>query len=306
LAKDAPGAVIVGHPINELFVSRMRFGRENPSKQVWADPRVRVAIRRSIDNPGIGEFLSNKVEFERNGIPVELSPTTHLPHNSSYWLNPEKGELGNLSDNYNFNIAEAKKLTAAAGHPNPIPMDFYVALTQGEIPEADLVVMNSLQNAGTFALNVHRIATAQEHNKYRIDGIYDGLIPQSSYSDDADYFVARDYHSKGRVASRELPQAFPDPRIDALGDAQRLALDPAKRAQILKDFQILLAELMPAVPGRHLFTEFSFRWPWVHSLNHGTTAGNWTDFVSPTQGRPVGGGHLQWLDKDMPNRDRLT
>jgi peptide/nickel transport system substrate-binding protein len=306
LHQDSPEAVIVGAPISDLEVTRMRFGRENPSKQPWADPRVRVAVRRSIDFHNIAVFLSNKEEFERNGIPVQLSPTTHLPHNASYWLDPEKGELGKLSDNYLYNVAEAKKLTTAAGFPNPIPMEYYVALVRGEIQEADLLVMNSLQGAGTFDLNVNRIPTAQEHNKYRIDGIYDGLIPQSGYSDDADYFIARDYHSKGRVASRELPQAFPDPRIDELGDKQRLEIDPVKRAQLLKEFQLLVAELMPAVPGRHLFTEFSFRWPWLHNSNQGTTLGSWTGFASPPDGRPVLGGHLQWLDKEMPNRDRIV
>jgi peptide/nickel transport system substrate-binding protein len=303
LHRDAPGTVIVAEPISDLNVTRMRFGRMNPSAQPWGDPRVRVAIRRSIDFPTIGAFLANKAEFEAAGIPVELSPMTHLPQNPSYWLNPDKGELGALSANYLYDPAEAKKLTAAAGYNEPIPMDYYVALSQGEISEDNLIVMDSLQATGTFNLNIHRVATAAEHNKYRIDGLYDGLIPQSGYSDDADYFVARDYHSKGRAAVGELPQAYPDARIDSLGDAQRLELDPAKRAEVLKDFQRLLAELMPAVPGRHLSTSFSFRWPWLHNTNHGTTAGSWTGTDSPPLGVPVPGGHLHWLDANMPNRN---
>jgi peptide/nickel transport system substrate-binding protein len=302
--RDAPEAVIVAEPIPEASCTRMRWGRIDPANQAWADPRVRVAVRRSIDFLSIGKFLSNQAEFEKAGIPVELTPMTHLPQQPAYWLNPEKGELGPLSANYLYDVAEAKKLTAAAGHNQPIPLPYFVALSDGEIPESDQLVIDSLQGAGTFALNITRVPTAAEHNKYRIEGLFDGLIPQSGSTDDADYFVMREYHTDGRVGGRGLQnQAYPDPRIDAVGEAQRKELDIEKRAEILKEFQRIAAELMPAVPGRHLYTSFAFRWPWVHNLGWGTTSGNWTGSGSPIDGQPVSGGHLQWLDKDMPNRD---
>jgi ABC-type transport system substrate-binding protein len=293
--RDAPGAVIVADPIPDNYASRMRFGKISPEVQAWADPRVRVAMRRSIDFAGIGSFLSNKAEFERNGIPVEMAAMTHLPRNPANWLDPEKGELGALSGNYIYDVAEAKKLTAAAGHTSAIPLPYYVALSNGEIPEENLVVMDSMQASGVFNLQVERVPTAAEHNRYRIQGLYDGLIPQSSQNDDADYFIMRDYHTAGRPAPDR--QAYPDPRIDALGDAQRKELDLEKRSQILKDFQMLAAELMPAIPGRHQFTTFAFRWPWVHNLAFGGNGG------SPTDGQPILGGHLQWLDPEMPGRN---
>jgi ABC-type transport system substrate-binding protein len=218
---------------------------------------------------------------------------THLPQNPGYWLNPENGELGKISDNYIYSVAEAKKLASAAGFSEPIPLPYYVALSDGEVPEADGLVMDSLSATGVFKLEITRVNTRQEHNRYRIQGQYDGLIPLSGSSDDADYFVMRDYHSKGRV---DGPQAYPDPRVDALGEAQRQEVDIEKRRQILKDFQILVGELMPAVPGRHLYTNFTFRWPWLHNSAYGEGG-------SPPAGNPIQGGHLHWLDKDMPNRD---
>jgi hypothetical protein len=53
---------------------------------------------------------------------------------------------------------------------------------------------------------------------------------------------------------------------------------------------------MPAVPGRHLYTNFDFRWPWLHNIAYGSPG-------SPPQGQPILGGHLQWLDPDMPGRN---
>jgi peptide/nickel transport system substrate-binding protein len=301
LHEDAPGAVIVAEQIPENSGTRMRFGLISPENQAWADPRVRIAFRRSIDFKSIGEFLSNKSSFDAAGIPVEVSPMTHLPQDPGYWLNPEKGDLGDLSANYLYDPAEAKKLTAAAGHNGPIPVPFYAVLTQGEIPEADQLVIDSMSRTGTVALDITRVPTAAEHNKYRVNGLYDGLVPQSGSSDDADYFVFRDYHSQGNPNGR---QAFPDPRIDQLGLAQRQELDLEKRRALLKEFQMFMAGWMATIPGRHLYTQFSFRWPWLRNNNYGTTYGNWVSQGSPPDGFPVQGGHLHWLDPEMPDRDR--
>jgi ABC-type transport system substrate-binding protein len=108
------------------------------------------------------------------------------------------------------------------------------------------------------------VPTAAEHNKYRVNGLYDGLVPQSGSSDDADYFVFRDYHSQGNPNGR---QAFPDPRIDQLGLAQKQELDLEKRRALLKEFQMFMAGWMATIPGRHLYTQFSFRWPWLRNNN---------------------------------------
>jgi peptide/nickel transport system substrate-binding protein len=302
LHKDAPQAVIVGEPIPTNNVTRYRFGRINARSQPWGDPRVRVAIRRSIDFKSIGEFLSNKKNFEAEGIPVDMTTMTHVPQDPGYWLDPEKKELGPVGDNYLFSVAEAKKLTAAAGYPDAIPMLYPIRLEQGALAEVDQLTMDSLIAAGTFKLDILRVATASEYNKYRVDQLFTGYPGTSSgSSDDVDYFIVRNYDSK--AYKDEYGTAFPDPRIDDFGNRQRMEMDVEKRRAILKDFQKLMAELMPAVPGHHLYTQFHYRWPWVHNINYGTTLGNWNAPGSPNAGQPVLGGQKQWLDKDMPGRN---
>jgi ABC-type transport system substrate-binding protein len=220
-----------------------------------------------------------------------------LTRGANYWLDPEKGELGKLSDNYLFNIAEAKKLVEAAGVPMPIDVDYHVLPGGGgAVPEEDQLTIDRLQASGVFKVNVQRSQNTVAHRECRSLGKCDGLV-QSSTSEDADHVIYRDYHSLGNT---EGDQAYPDPRIDRAAEAQRKEMDPAKRVQALKDFQMVAAELMPAIPYVHQYTTFSFRWPWLHNINRGMpgTGGTIPD------GRPIAGGHLQWLDKDMPNRDR--
>ncbi|MPZ47906.1 MAG: hypothetical protein GEU75_01080 [Dehalococcoidia bacterium] len=295
LAKDAPQTVIVANAISDGAITRLRFGRDNQKTLPWKDPRVRVAIRRAIDFKGIGEFLSNKQQFEAAGIPIEIVPMTHLPRHPSYWLDPEKGELGKLSDNYLFDVAEAKKLTTAAGFPNEIGIDYYVLPAGGVIPEVEQLITTSLGASGTFKVNVVRSANTVAHRDCRSLGHCDGLV-ESGNDVEADYVITADYYSKGNKSGE---QAYPDPRIDAVAVAQRREMDPQKRIEYLKEFQRVVAELMPLVPYAHQYTELSFRWPWLHNVNRGEPPGN-----EIPEGRPISGGHLQWLDASMPNREK--
>jgi hypothetical protein len=65
----------------------------------------------------------------------------------------------------------------------------------------------------------------------------------------------------------------------------------------------LLADFMPAVPGRHLYTTFRFRWPWLHNAGFGDWGDPSAIGPSPANGWPIAKGHLQWLDANMPNRN---
>jgi ABC-type transport system substrate-binding protein len=295
MAKDAPETVIVAAAIPDDNVTRLRFGHLTAQDRPWKDPRVRVAIRQSIDFKSVGEFLANKSGLEAAGIPIEVSPMTHLNQDPTFWLNPEKNELGDLSINYLYNPTEAKKLTTAAGFMEPVEIPIIVLQDQGEIAEVDQLVIDSWTRSGAFKVVPNVIRSRPEHDVCRLEGSCDGLVSQSGSSGEADRFIFRDYHSEGNLPRG--PQAFPDPRLDALAVTQRQEMDPSKRLELLRDFQRLTAQLMPTIPGRHLYTTLGFRWPWLHNLNHG-------DSGSPASGWPVGGGHLQWLDKDMPNRDR--
>jgi hypothetical protein len=58
---------------------------------------------------------------------------------------------------------------------------------------------------------------------------------------------------------------------------------------------VLLGELMPTIPAHHQFTEFRFRWPWLHNTGYAGVG-------SPPSGRPVQGGHLSGSSA-MPGRN---
>jgi ABC-type transport system substrate-binding protein len=103
------------------------------------------------------------------------------------------------------------------------------------------------------------------------------IYPRNSVGTDVDYWLSRSFHSKGQNST------YTDAKVDELVDAQRTALDPNKRAEILKEFQRHLATKFYVVPPLGRWGAFTFQWNWLHNSN-----------------QPV---HLQWLDPTTPRRN---
>jgi hypothetical protein len=283
LRKDAPGAVVVANIVEPGFTIH-KWGKIEPLNRPWKDERVRIAFRRSIDYAAIGAFMSNKAEFESNGIPVEMTTTTHVPQNPAYWLDPEKNELGALSQNYFFNVAEAKKLTAAAGYSAPIDLPYYIQ-PQNAQTDGEILLNKYIVESGVFNVDVRQLSANEYRQRINVDNLFEGIQSQNAPGTDVDYGMFRYYHS-----GREGGVPFPDPKMDQLSEAQQVAQDYESRISIIKEIQMYLAQKFYQNPGRNHFTTFSFRWPWLHNSNYGS---EW----------PVLGGHLQWLDATMPNRE---
>jgi ABC-type transport system substrate-binding protein len=284
LRKDAPNTVIVASAQNPTELTRHKWGRNNPQAFPWKDDRVRIAFRRSVDYKGTADFLSNRAEFEANGIPIEFWTMTHVMQNPAYWLEPERNELGAFSENYKYNLTEAKKLTAAAGYSGPIDLPIYIS--GSELNDGDTLLFKYLDEGGIFKAERKFTPANEYRTTINVDGKYDGTQGQSGASgNDIDYVMYRDYHS-----SRVGGVAFPDAKVDAYAEAQRREPDYQKRIELIKEIQLYLAERFLMNPGRNTFTTFSFRWPWLHNSNYGDQT-------------PYIGGHLQWLDADMPRRN---
>jgi ABC-type transport system substrate-binding protein len=292
LMKDAPGTVVVARELESDQLARVIFGRTNADTRPWKDPRVRIAMRRAGNFRGIGEFLANKAQFEAAGVPVEVVSRTHATYGVSYWLDPEKGELGALSQNYLFDVAEAKKLTAAAGFSGTIELGFRTLPVAGEVPEMDALIADSLNQSGVFKVNVENSTNTVEHRNCRSLRQCDGIVT-SSINEDMDYAM-REYHSKGPRPGGE--PAYGDPELDRIADAYRRELDPQKSIAILHEHQKAAARFFPTLPREHEFQIFDIRWPWLRNTHVGNNG-------IGLEGRPIAGGHLQWLDKDMPRRN---
>ena len=76
-------------------------------------------------NPGVPEQPAG---FAAAGIEVESSlHHPRAPRTRLTCLDPRKGELGEDSKNYMYDVAAAKQMIAAAGYPDGFDMDYFSA-----------------------------------------------------------------------------------------------------------------------------------------------------------------------------------
>ncbi|HZU76306.1 MAG TPA: ABC transporter substrate-binding protein [Dehalococcoidia bacterium] len=99
------------------------FGWEN---QAVMDVRVRQAMSQLIDRQSFAQAFSNQDQFKAAGIDLGIVYDNFLGRGwGDYWLDPYSPEMGDAAQNFKFDIANAKKLLAAAGHPNGFSITFY-------------------------------------------------------------------------------------------------------------------------------------------------------------------------------------
>jgi ABC-type transport system substrate-binding protein len=295
LTKDAPGAVVVAEELTKARISRFNFGREGAQTRAYKDPRVRIALRRSINWPGIAETLSNKTQFEANGIPVEMGNTTHATRDALWFLDPEKGELGANSQNYLYNVAEAKKLVQAAGFATPPEFNWMILVGEdGAEEQVDRLMVDSMVQSGNFKVNLVATANRVEERNCRSLRQCDAFINTGGSEYFMDYFM-REQHTNGNRPGGE--PVYPNPTLDRIANEYRLAIDLEKRIALIKEWQTFQAGYFSMVPAEHVYTIFTVRWPWTHNISQGGGA------TADLEGKEAFGAHLVWLDKDMPRRN---
>ncbi|MPZ47908.1 MAG: hypothetical protein GEU75_01090 [Dehalococcoidia bacterium] len=272
---DARDAILEAAEISTTSIRTMAFGEIDKNTVPWRDSRVRIAIQKSVNWDGIADFLSNRGALTAAGIEPEVGFNTHVPMDPAFWLDPRKGELGEASKNYLYDPVESKKLLAAAGHASGIDLGMLIQIGN-EVDQMGLL----LDEYNRFGL-IRIIPREVNRTEFFADGVYSrsfqGIrMPYPSAGTDVDYLFYRFYHGSSL-------NVYPDAKLDELIDAQRRAIDPLKRAAIIKDLQLHIATTFCVNVGSHPFSTWNFEWPWLHNVNQT--------------------GELQWLDPNMPRRN---
>jgi ABC-type transport system substrate-binding protein len=280
LRRDAPEAIMAAGALGYHSVTRSNFGKIEKDTVAWRDPRVRIAIHKVVNWDGFLEVNSNRAEFAAAGIEIETGYMTHAPFNSGFFLDPRKNELGDASKNYFYDVAEAKKLVEAAGYPDGFELEY---LSTSRSPDIVQVQTDEIKKSGFITVKVTNVPLQFYNDNVQVGAQFRGVqFPAGGGGPDYDFLLSRQYHSSSATTT------YGDPKMDALIEAQRKALDPADRNAILKDWARLAAQTFPMLPGNHTFGAWTFDWGWLHNVNYA----NSND----------GASHLHWLSADMPKR----
>src|SRR6185436_10334484 len=120
-----------------------------PNKVPFRDERVRQAYSMSTDRDQYLDVIYNVSDFEKNGYPIKTRWNTSLEAVwTGFWLDPKEKEFGENAKYYHHNIAESKKLLAAAGYPNGLdvvatyPAQIYTAT---HVKSAEILIGMALE-----------------------------------------------------------------------------------------------------------------------------------------------------------------
>jgi ABC-type transport system substrate-binding protein len=190
---------------------------------------------------------------------------------SGWWLDPQGKDFGPNAKYYQHNVAEAKKLVAAAGFANGV--EYVSTRAKGNYgPEYDrqIDIMEGMASEAGFKPSTNGVdyttvlIPQYEHVHGDFEGVGWMLRPQSSsdpiaklaeytFSGSGGNFIGMDPDGKGTFAG--------DPYVDEIIRKSRSELDTNKRKQMMSDLQRHMAEGMYVIRPPSGATGFSLAWP---------------------------------------------
>ncbi|HNM78839.1 MAG TPA: ABC transporter substrate-binding protein [Tepidiformaceae bacterium] len=236
----------------------------------FADDRVRRAASMLIDRDLWIDTFYNVSEFRTAGYPTDVRYHSHISAGwEGLWLDPKSAEMGEGKINFTKNVAEAKKLLEAAGHTSPIESEIaWIATGQygTTFPKHAEVIKGMLEESGLFKLKQVNPDYQTDYlpKYYFAKGDFTGIaVGASTAYPEVDQFLFSYYHSKGARQKSTYQGTEIDAKSDSMIEAQRKELDPAKRAQLIKDWQKYAATKMILIPYPGQSPAFSLFWPWI-------------------------------------------
>jgi peptide/nickel transport system substrate-binding protein len=271
------------------------------NQQQFRDERVRQAVSMAIDRDSWIDALYNVSGYEREGLPVETRWNTHLLSIwDEEWLDPKGRDFGLNARFFQFDLAEAKKMMAAAGHPNGFAVQSTYpveGLALGRFAEpVDGMLRELLQisinnpNYNNEYIPVWRDAQGQYEGW--LYGSVTGTTPQVL---DPVSALAAEYWPKGGTTFRGFsttatPKAG-DPEVTSMIEKARLEPDAATRTKLVHDLQRYLAKAMYGLnlPGGS--PGYTLVWPALR---------NYQVWRVRQGGSAIWNSYRLWVDTSLP------
>lgn len=263
----------------------------------FRDKRLRQAFSMSIDRDLWIDTFYEVDKFRVQGIPMETAwnsvLTTVWP---GWWLDPRGKELGAAAKNYQFDLAEAKKLVSAAGLPASQEIKAQYPLTgySAEYLKHVEVVMGFASAAG-INMKTSPVSFTTEWRPKVADAI--GDFEGVSFRPDAtgglphpvEFMYAGFHHEAGAGYTGFSPgnSAFQkgDPRLSDILSKARREFDDKKQQEGIHELQKIVADEMYIVRMPGSANTFTMNWPVVRNAGvwqGDTTLRNmWLDPTKP-------------------------
>ena len=303
IKKDEPRINIVPSivllPVSQA-TDHFTFGLLPDGKSPFLDERVRQAVSMSWDRDLYIEVFHNISEFEKQGLPQESRWHSHVWSGLDGWLDPRGKDFGPNAKYFVHDLAEAKKLMAAAGYSSgfEVKSNYPVSGTGSDVARLAQVLDGMVADIGIKAtvgpldyatqyIPIYRDGSGQYEgwSYHSISGANPGSL--SAVRGTADmYWPKSGVTFKGFSGSGKNDKSG-DPALTSMIEKARLEPDTEKRRTLLADIQRHLAKAMWGLLQPGAATGFRMAWP---------ALGNYGVWQGSTQW-----DHNQvWLDQTKP------
>ena len=246
------------------------------------DVRVRQAYSRAIDRDLYSDTFGNISNFTSQGLPVDTAYNTALPASEfkGWWLDPQEKDFGPNAVFYKYDIAEARKLLAAAGFPNGISVisnqigsndygaDYakYIEVMEGMASDAGFQFQKEIQNYSTNWMSEFR----DSHGFF--EGVAYRALPRTpdpgdqlyvEYNSNGSVYYGFDADGRGLMA-KDGPYTG-DPIANDLTGKMKVEFDQEKRMQYAQELQRHLAKMQYMFLQMGASSSFQLAWPVVRN-----------------------------------------
>jgi len=271
--RDVPALSLYQSDV-EVPTARLFYGFEGGmAKSPFVDERVRQAYSMAMERDLFIDTFYNVKQLESQGLPVETRINTGVPASSQgWWLDPNGKDFGPNAKYYKHDLAEAKKLMAAAGFSNGLDVESHHIITteNGRDFAKQIEVMAGM--AAEAGIRIKIVPT--EFNNVRdnyanVKGAFAGVSFVNFTANDVGQWIGAVYAKQGSLftglAAPGQPAGSGDPFFDDLAAKINREFEPQKRWAMAHELQRYEAKTQYVPPFLGGASGFELAWPAVEN-----------------------------------------
>ncbi len=233
----------------------------------FRDVRLRRAMSMLVDRDLYIDTFNGVAKYQDEGIDLPTRWHSHFSAGDErYWLDPKTSKLGEGSQYFKFDPAEAKKLIQAAGRDG---LQFPMRWTGGTNNDRSVQVFAQMfqQNGGLNPTLQPLTKNERDIQCHTGGGTSDGICADLSSGSgvDIDVWLDTRVHYGG---SPYVPYTEPLPIIDELCKAQKTEFDEKKRTDMILQIEKQMAVQMVSIPMPGLAETNRLTWPWLANFGY--------------------------------------
>jgi peptide/nickel transport system substrate-binding protein len=299
--KDVPELLMYQGDVT-IDTRRTIFGWQNTALR---DKRVRQALSMSIDRDSWLDAQYNTSSFESQGLPITKRWNTALEANDNttgWWLDPKDKAFGANAKYFERNVAEAKKLLAAAGFADGVELISNHFTTSEHGP--DFVKLIELWEAMTgeagFKYKKNIIQYTDYLRNFRdTQGKWSGVsykLGPPAPSSDPTARLTYEFSTKGGVGFHGFDVGSKgdqsgDPLVEEQLKKARGDFETERRRGIVHELQRYLADQQYTIRWPGGASGFELAWPAVR---------NYRVYRPGSQAINLTNSSTWWLDESLP------